>query len=167
MIPIADLAFQFHDLFVCNREVYGQTQLTGKTRDRDGKTDSRSRLIKSELTTDVWEEHLKGNKLIGCTPLINEDQVMWGALDVDVYQDSNTIEDILNLVTKHNLPFIVCRSKSGGAHVYIFFSEAVSAATVIDKLKAFSAFFGQGACEIYPKQPKISSRKDDSKYGTL
>jgi hypothetical protein len=36
---------------------------------------------------------------------------------------------------------------------------------MIDKLKSFSAFFGQGVSEIYPKQPKIGSRKDDSKYG--
>ena len=59
MIPIADLAFQFYDLFTCNKEVYGQTTLTGKTRDRDGKADSRSFLVKSELTTDIWEQHLK------------------------------------------------------------------------------------------------------------
>lgn len=165
MIPIADLAFRFNDLFVCNPEVHGQTALTGKTRDRDGKADSKSFLVKASLTTDIWEQHLKGDKIIGCTPLVNEDRVRWGVLDVDVYQESNTIEDILKSVKEHNLPFVVCRSKSGGAHVYLFFSEEVSAANVIDKLKSFSAFFGQGACEIYPKQPKISSRKDDSKYG--
>tara|TARA_R100000951_G_scaffold40888_1_gene34654 strand:+ start:872 stop:2413 length:1542 start_codon:yes stop_codon:yes gene_type:complete len=165
MIPIADLAFRFNDLFVCNPEVHGQTSLTGKTRDRDGKADSKSFLVKAPLTTDIWEQHLKGDKIIGCTPLVNEDRVRWGVLDVDVYQESNTIEDILKSVKEHNLPFVVCRSKSGGAHVYLFFSEEVSAANVIDKLKSFSAFFGQGACEIYPKQPKISSRKDDSKYG--
>lgn len=165
MIPIADLAFRFNDLFVCNPEVHGQTALTGKTRDRDGKADSKSFLVKAPLTTDIWEQHLKGDKIIGCTPLVNEDRVRWGVLDVDVYQESNTIEDILKSVKEHNLPFVVCRSKSGGAHVYLFFSEEVSAANVIDKLKSFSAFFGQGACEIYPKQPKISSRKDDSKYG--
>jgi len=165
MIPIADLAFRFNDLFVCNPEVHGQTALTGKTRDRDGKADSKSFLVKAPLTTDTWEQHLKGDKIIGCTPLVNEDRVRWGVLDVDVYQESNTIEDILKSVKEHNLPFVVCRSKSGGAHVYLFFSEEVSAANVIDKLKSFSAFFGQGACEIYPKQPKISSRKDDSKYG--
>ena len=165
MIPIADLAFRFNDLFVCNPDVHGQTSLTGKTRDRDGKADSKSFLVKAPLTTDIWEQHLKGEKIIGCTPLINEDRVRWGVLDVDVYQESNTIEDILTSVKEHNLPFVVCRSKSGGAHVYLFFSEEVSAANVIDKLKSFSAFFGQGACEIYPKQPKIGNRKDDSKYG--
>lgn len=165
MIPLADLAFRFNDLFVCNSDVYGQTLLTGKTRDRDGKTDSKSFLVKSQLTPAIWEQHLKGEKLIGCTPLINEDKVKWGALDIDVYQNSNTIEDILKAVDKHKLPFVVCRSKSGGAHVYMFFSEEIPAISVIDKLKAYSAFFGQGACEIYPKQPKIGDRKDDSKYG--
>jgi len=165
MIPIADIAFKFHELFVSNPSVHGQTSLTGKTRDRDGKQDSRSFLVKAPLNNSVWEEHLKGEKIIGCTPLVNEDRVRWGALDVDVYQDTNTIEDIVTKVKEHKLPFVVCRSKSGGAHVYLFFSEEVSAAAVIDKLKSFSAFFGQGACEIYPKQPKISNRKDDSKYG--
>lgn len=165
MIPVADLAFKFHEVFVSNPSVHGQTALTGRTRDRDGKQDSNSFLVKKPLTTDIWESHIKGEKIIGCSPLINEDKVRWGALDVDVYQDSNTIEGILEKIKEHKLPFIVCRSKSGGAHVYLFFSEEISAATVIDKLKAYSAFFGQGACEIYPKQPKISDRKDDSKYG--
>ena len=57
------------------------------------------------------------------------------------------------------------RSKSGGAHVYLFVQEPIPAKDMIDKLKSFSAFFGQGVCEIYPKQPKIGNRKDDSKYG--
>lgn len=165
MIPLADLSFKFHELFVANPDVYGQTSLTGKTRDRDGKADSKSFLVKEAITPQVWESHLKGERIIGCTPLINEDKVRWGALDVDVYQDSKTLEGIIKQVVEHNLPFVVCRSKSGGAHVYLYFSEEISAALVIDKLKAFSAFFGQGACEIYPKQPKIGDRKDNSKYG--
>ena len=165
MIPLADLSFRFHDLFASNPEVYGQTTLTGKTRDRDGKADSKSFLVKESLDNNVWESHLKGERIIGCTPLFDEDKVRWGALDVDVYQDSKTLEGIIKQVNNNKLPFVVCRSKSGGAHVYLFFSEPVPASTVIDKLKSFSAFFGQGACEIYPKQPKIGDRKDNSKYG--
>ena len=165
MIPLADLSFKFHELFVSNPNVYGQTSLTGKTRNRDGKADSKSFLVKEAIDPTVWESHLKGERIIGCTPLINEDQVRWGALDVDVYQDAKTLEGIIEQVKENNLPFVVCRSKSGGAHVYLFFSEEVSAYNVIDKLKSFSAFFGQGACEIYPKQPKIGDRKDNSKYG--
>ena len=165
MIPIADLSFKFHELFVSNPNVYGQTSLTGKTRNRDGKADSKSFLVKEAIEPAVWESHLKGERIIGCTPLINEDQVRWGALDVDVYQDSKTLEGIIKQVQESELPFVVCRSKSGGAHVYLFFSEDIPAYNVIDKLKSFSAFFGQGACEIYPKQPKIGDRKDNSKYG--
>ena len=165
MIPLTELATKFYSLFESNTEVYGQTTLTGKVRDRDGKHDSRSYLVKTTLTVEVWEDHLKGNRLIGCTPILNNDRVKWGALDIDVYQDSNTIEDLNIQIQKHKLPFIIFRSKSGGAHVYLFFKEEIPAKKVIDKLKAFSAFFGQGVCEIYPKQPKIGNRKDDSKYG--
>jgi hypothetical protein len=62
MTPIADLAFKFKDLFVCNPSVHGQTTLTGKIRDRDGKHDSKSFLVKSELSVEIWEEHLEGKK---------------------------------------------------------------------------------------------------------
>lgn len=165
MTPIADLAFKFKDLFVCNPSVHGQTTLTGKIRDRDGKHDSKSFLVKSELSVEIWEEHLEGKKIVGCTPIHDDNKVKWGALDVDIYKNSDTLEKLNKQIAEHNLPFTVCRSKSGGAHVYIFFSEAVSAKAVIDKLKSFSAFFGQGACEIFPKQPKIGNRRDDSKYG--
>ena len=165
MIPLTELATKFHSLFQSNPNVYGQTTLTGKVRDRDGKQDSKSFLVKNPLTVEIWEDHLKGNRLIGCTPILDNDRVMWGALDIDVYQNSNTIEELNKQIAEHKLPFIVFRSKSGGAHVYVFLSEPIAAKTVIDKLKAFSAFFGQGVCEIYPKQPKIGNRKDDSKYG--
>ena len=165
MIPYTHLATKFLDLFKPNTSVFGQTELTGKVRERDGKQGSKSFLVKSELTVDVWEEHLKGKRLIGCTPIRDDNTVHWGALDIDVYQNKDTIEDLLTQIKEHNLPFVVCRSKSGGAHVYLFVSEPISAKTMIDKLKSFSAFFGQGVCEIYPKQPKIGNRKDDSKYG--
>jgi len=82
-----------------------------------------------------------------------------------VYQDTDTIEDLRKAITDATLPFVLCRSKSGGAHVYLFMSEPILAKDMIDKLKSFSAFFGQGVCEIYPKQPKIGNRKDNSRYG--
>ncbi len=141
MIPLTELATKFYNLFQSNPDVYGQTTLTGKVRDRDGKHDSKSYLVKNPLTPEIWEDHLSGKRLIGCTPILDNDRVMWGALDIDIYQNSNTIEELNKQIINNNLPFILFRSKSGGAHVYLFFSESVPAKTVIDKLKAFSAFF--------------------------
>jgi hypothetical protein len=162
---LTQLATKFLELYRCNPNVHGETKLTGKFRDRDGKCDSKSYLVKSGVTVSLWEEHIRGDKRIGCTPLQEDSSVFWGALDVDVYQKEDTLEKLNEKVNEHTLPFVVCRSKSGGAHVYLFLSEPVAAKDMIDKLKAFSAFFGQGVSEIYPKQPKIGSRKDDSKYG--
>ena len=162
---LTELATKFLELYKCNPNVHGKTKLTGKFRDRDGKCDSKSYLVKSGVTVSLWEEHIQGEKRIGCTPLQEDSSVFWGALDVDVYQKEDTLEKLNEKVNEHTLPFVVCRSKSGGAHVYLFLSEPVAAKDMIDKLKAFSAFFGQGVSEIYPKQPRIGNRKDDSKYG--
>lgn len=162
---LTTLATKFLELYKCNPNVHGETKLTGKFRDRDGKCDSKSYLVKSGVTVSLWEEHIRGDKRIGCTPLQEDSSVFWGAMDVDVYQKEDTLEKLNEKVSDHKLPFVVCRSKSGGAHVYLFLSEPVSAKDMIDKLKAFSAFFGQGVSEIYPKQPRIGNRKDDSKYG--
>lgn len=162
---LTELATKFLDLYRCNPNVHGETRLTGKFRDRDGKCDSKSILVKSSVTVGLWEQHISGEKRIGCTPLQEDSSVFWGALDVDVYQKEDTLEKLNKKVSENNLPFVVCRSKSGGAHIYMFLSEPVAAKDMIDKLKSFSAFFGQGVSEIYPKQPKIGTRKDDSKYG--
>ena len=148
---LTQLATKFLELYRCNPNVHGETQLTGKFRDRDGKCDSKSYLVKSGVTVSLWEEHIRGDKRIGCTPLQEDSSVFWGALDVDVYQKEDTLEKLNEKVNEHTLPFVVCRSKSGGAHVYLFLSEPVAAKDMIDKLKAFSAFFGQGVSEIYPK----------------
>lgn len=162
---LTQLATSFLELFKCNPNVHGETKLTGKFRDRDGKCDSKSFLVKNSITVGLWEQHIKGEKRIGCTPLQEDSSVYWGALDIDVYQKEDTLEKLTEAVTANKLPFVVCRSKSGGAHVYLFLDEPVAAKDMIDTLKSFSAFFGQGVSEIYPKQPKIGTRKDDSKYG--
>ena len=114
MIPLTHLATQFSDLFKSNANVYGQTQLTGKIRERDGKQDSKSFLVKSKLTVDIWEEHLTGKKLIGCTPILEDSTVCWGCLDIDVYQNANTIKDLNKQIAEHNLPFVVCPFRSIG-----------------------------------------------------
>ena len=47
---LTELATQFLELYKCNPNVHGETKLTGKFRDRDGKCDSKSFLVKSGVT---------------------------------------------------------------------------------------------------------------------
>jgi hypothetical protein len=55
----------------------------------------------------------------------------------------------------------VCRSKSGGAHLFIFLSEKVPAVDLRDKLAEFASALGFGTCEIFPKQEEVIVERGD------
>ena len=50
---------------------------------------------------------------------------------------------------------VVFRSKSGGAHVFIFVKEFVSAKLMRIKLKAIAELLGYHSSEIFPKQDEV------------
>jgi hypothetical protein len=47
------------------------------------------------------------------------------------------------------LPLVVCRSKSGGAHVFLFTKEPIAAARMQEYLKASAALLGEAGREIF------------------
>lgn len=164
-MTLEEIANAFQDIFEPHPEVYGVSKLTGAVRSKDGKQETRSYLVRKPLTREIWVGHLEGKQSIGVVPIQPTNTVKWGAIDIDLYQCNETIEALQKKIKEHKLPFVTCRSKSGGAHLYLFIKERVPAVQMIDKLTSFSAFFGQGVSEIFPKQPRIGKRKDDSEFG--
>lgn len=165
-MTIEELAVEFQNIFDPHPEVYGVSKLTGEiVQSKNGKHEARSFLIRKPLTQEVWQNHLLGKQSIGVVPIRPDNTVKWGALDIDIYEDKTTTQQLLSKISQHQFPFVVCRSKSGGAHLFLFFSEPIPAQEVIEKLQSFSGFFGQGVSEIFPKQPSIGTRKDDSEFG--
>ena len=57
---------------------------------------------------------------------------------------------------------VVFRSKSGGAHVFIFVKEFVSAKLMRIKLKAIAELLGYHSSEIFPKQDYIRVDRGDT-----
>lgn len=66
-----------------------------------------------------------------------------------------------------NLPLIVFRSKSGGAHVFLFTTVAVDASLMRDKLLSVSAILGHGGAEVFPKQVELKSQDDTGNFLNL
>ena len=124
------------------------------------KTQGQAKTIKTiGASVNHWTDHLSGEKGLGIIPIDEDNSVKWGAIDIDVY--SLNLEKLVLKIEEFKLPLIVCRSKSGGAHVFCFLQENVPAGDMQDKLREISAGLGYGGVEIFPKQREILVDRGD------
>ena len=64
-------------------------------------------------------------------------------------------------IRKLKLPLVVCRSKSGGAHCFIFSKDWIEAKEMQKTLQNLSSALGYGESEIFPKQIKLHLDRGD------
>lgn len=122
-----------------------------------GKQQGKAQTFRNAPKEEDWDMHLSGGKAgLGVIPLRRDNSVFFAALDIDDKQI-----DLLKLEKAcEKLPVVICRSKSGGAHVYLFLKEPVSARRIVPILNRWSSMLGYGGCEIFPKQISRASEKD-------
>ena len=126
---------------------------------RNGKAEADSRIVRRPLTEGLLRDHLDGKQGIGSIAINEENKCRWGALDIDVYDlDHATLQ---KKIKKLNLPLLHCRSKSGGAHLYLFLEEYEQAKVVREYLVEMSVALGHSGCEIFPKQDVILAERGD------
>ena len=82
------------------------------------------------LTADVIGQHLRGDVHIGLYPLGDNDTCWWVAADFDKEAAMLDALAYMKAARAHMVPAALEVSQSGrGAHVWIFFTQAISAAT--------------------------------------
>ncbi len=112
--------------------------------------------LQSAAKEEDFRKHLEGELGLGIIPVNESGMCSFGAIDIDI--DTINHSDLFNRVKLRNLPLNVCRSKSGGAHLYVFFKESQHASFVQILLKKWTALLGYPSkTEIFPKQ-SISTR---------
>jgi len=147
---------KFIEIFTGLDRAYGQTQ--SREKNEAGKLEGRSWLVKEPITRDKWINHLEGKEpSLGIIPIDDNNQCKWGAIDIDTY-DGFDYKKLIKKIVEKKLPLVVCNSKSGGAHVYLFVSEPVRAKDMQVKLKEIAVFLGYGDCEIFPKQIQLNQK---------
>ena len=98
---------------------HGQTQISDER--RAGKQKAKSYIVRKPLTLDLIREHLQGLNGVGSIPINEHNKCKFGALDIDQYPlDLVAIDKKLRDM---EVPCVVCRSKSGGAHIFFFFND--------------------------------------------
>ena len=126
---------------------------------RNGKADADSRIVRQALTVEIMQGHIDGEQGVGAIPINEENKCKWGALDIDIYDlDHNELQQ---RIQKLKLPLLHCRSKSGGAHLYLFLKEYEQAKVVREYLLEMAVALGHSGCEIFPKQDTILAERGD------
>lgn len=152
-----DIVDRFAAAFEGSDAAHGQTTI-GQQR-RNGKTEAKSFIVKQPLTKELIAQHIEGVKGVGSIPINDKNMCKFGVLDIDKYPIDHA--EIAKKCKQLKIPFVVCRSKSGGAHLYLFTKEWIRAVDMRDCLTEFSAVLGFSGCEIFPKQDQILADRGD------
>ncbi len=119
--------------------------------------------VQEPVTYDLWEQHLFGTGPgIGIVPINDDGEVLWGVIDIDIYNINHSALE--NKFKKRKLPLVMLRSKSGGAHLYLFLSSWCPASLIRSKLQEWATALGYPGVEIFPKQDKLASPQDTGNW---
>jgi hypothetical protein len=150
---------KYKNIFEGSYNAYGQTRKTEEYDER-GKHKTKSVITKQPVTDQMWADHLLGSDpALGIIPINEDSKCKWACIDIDVYNLNH--KELIDKIKINKLPLVVFRSKSGGAHVFLFTKEFTPAALFRNKLKDIAAMLGYARSEIFPKQNHINKDRGD------
>ena len=142
---------KFKNIFSGLTIAYGQYQ-PGE-RGENGKQQGKAFIVRGTVTDELWTNHLEGKgAALGIIPITENNDCRWGCIDIDEYNFDHT--SLVKSIRNHKLPLIVCRSKSGGAHVFLFTKENIPASLMQSKLKQWLSYLGMKGQKYFQNKQK-------------
>lgn len=143
-------------LFAGLDRAHGEFRVSGRS--PTGKVIGKAVTVRAPATLELWEKHLAGEQGLGIVPIMADGRCQWAALDIDDH--GLDLAALVAKIAEAKLPLIACRSKSGGAHCFLFLKEPLDTALVREHLLVWAAWLGYGGCEVFPKQTKLADDND-------
>lgn len=143
--------------FEGSKQAYGETTV-GRI-GRKGKAEAKSFVRRGQMTAEMVQGHIDGKQGVGAIPITDQNVCRFGALDIDEYDLDHAA--LQKKIRKLKLPLFHCRTKSGGAHLFLFLDDWMPASAVREYLTEMSIALGFSGCEIFPKQDEILSERGD------
>jgi hypothetical protein len=156
---------KFIQIFKGLERAHGCTNVAPVTED-GVKVKGQSFVRRQPVTPELWKDHIEGKQSLGIIPIRDDNKCIWGCVDIDSYAGFDH-KNLINKIKEAKLPLVVCRSKSGGAHVFLFVSEPIEAELMRDKLTGIKTVLGYGGSEVFPKQIKLKSQDDTGNFLNL
>ena len=149
---------KFAEIFEGLKSAYGYFKI--ERQNANGKKAGKAGVVREEPTLELFEQHIAGGETgLGIIPINENDCCKWGCIDIDQYPLDHA--GLIKKIRQLKLPLVVCRSKSGGAHCFLFSADWVEARDMQKALKSISAALGYGESEIFPKQIKLHLDRGD------
>ena len=151
-------AQRFTQIFKGKNNTYVRNELPKEKPEAGQKIKTKITNNEGKVDKDLLIRHLEGDFGVGVCPVNAEGKCYFGVLDIDYYRYK--IKRVLKFIKDYQLPLLPFRSKSGGLHVYLILTKAVSAKTMRETLNniayyfALDSIYGKGKVEIFPKQEK-------------
>ena len=110
-----------------------------------------------------FQDHLDGVMGAGAVPIMDDDTCLWAAIDIDNHDTDEDIpiKKLDEIVRAKGLPLVLCRSKSGGVHAYVFMTEPIPASKIRGFLTQWATVLGYAGHEVFPKQSKLAMTKEN------
>lgn len=151
-------AQRFVQLFRGKTNTYVKNELPKERPEPGQKIKTKITSNEGKVDKDLIMNHLEGKFGVGICPVNADGKCYFGVLDIDFYKPK--IKRVLHFIKEYQLPLLPFRSKSGGLHVYLMLSKAVSAKTMREVLTEINYYFsldtiyGKNKVEVFPKQEK-------------
>ena len=156
---------KFKNIFKGLERAHGCTKV-GPTNNNGEKVKGQSFVVREPVTDELWLKHLQGKQSLGIIPINDDNECVWGCVDIDSYAGFDH-KKLIEKIKQFKLPLVVCRSKSGGAHVFLFSEKPVNAERMRDKLTEIKTLLGYGGSEVFPKQIRLKSQDDTGNFLNL
>ncbi len=151
---------KFKNIFEGNNSAYGIMKLTGEVTEK-GKAVAKAFIKRAPVTDNLWQDHLDGkDPALGIIPINENNMCKWGCIDVDVYNLDHLV--LMRNIKGMGFPLVTFRSKSGGAHLFLFAKEFIPAGLMQSKLKEMAKALDFEGSEIFPKQTEIFMDRGDT-----
>mgnify|MGYP003109698197 FL=1 len=158
---------RFMGLFEGYKLAHGQYRV--QRQESDGKMAGRAVTVSEPAKEKNFKEHLGGGEyILGIIMLKEDNSCNFGVIDIDIRGElvlKDTLEELEKKI--RDTPLVLCRSKSGGAHLYLFCKPAIPAIDMVSKLNEFAAGLGYGGAEIFPKQISRANEMDRGNWINL
>tara|TARA_R110000796_G_scaffold19904_4_gene59522 strand:- start:72 stop:1631 length:1560 start_codon:yes stop_codon:yes gene_type:complete len=159
-----ELVKKFKNIFTGLERAHGVFEKSNEPQ-QGKKVEARMKTVHEPPTLDKFELHLKGEyPAMGIVPINDDNECVFGAIDIDVYPLDH--KALLKKIANKKFPLITCLSKSGGAHLYLFTQQKVSAKEIQLKLSEMSTALGYPSAEVFPKQIELFTKEGEEKRDT-